>query len=481
MELSLITSSIALLAVIYFIRRILFKSTANLSSPGNLPLPPGSLGWPLIGETLEFSKTAGKGVPEKFVMERVAKHKSEVIKTHLLGETVIVLSGQAGNKFLFGNENKLVRAWWPAPLRRLFGDCLITSRSAEDAVRVRSKLMTFLNPTALKSYVDTIDTVSRDHFKTHWSGRDELKVQPTVKQYAFDLALRLFMGKDDPQCISQFTAKFNVFAKGLLEFPIDLPGTRFNGAMKAAEAMRKEIKAIISQRRADMRNKQASPPQDLLSHLLAQGGKSMAEAELIGNLLLVLYSSHDTGSSLIASLISCLAKFPQVYESVLQEQMDIAATKGPGELLHWDDIQQMRYSWLVASEVLRLRSPATGTFREVLSDFEYAGYKIPKGCKMYISIGSTHKNPSLFPEPEEFNPSRFEGAGPAPYSYVPFGGGPRMCPGIEFAKLETLVFLHNLVKNFKWELKNADEKFGYDEYVLTHYDGLPVKLKPRLL
>ncbi|KAK4365746.1 hypothetical protein RND71_013626 [Anisodus tanguticus] len=71
--------------------------------------------------------------------------------------------------------------------------------------------------------------------------------------------------------------------------------------------------------------------------------------------------------------------------------MEVAKSKAGGELLNWDDIQKMKYSWNVACEALRLMPPAQ--------------------------------------EPEEFDPSRFEGSGPAPYTFVPFGGGPKICPG----------------------------------------------------
>ncbi|XP_027164256.1 dammarenediol 12-hydroxylase-like [Coffea eugenioides] len=137
----------------------------------------------------------------------------------------------------------------------------------------------------------------------------------------------------------------------------------------------------------------------------------------------------------------------------------------------------MKYSWSVASEVLRISTPGFGGFREAITDFTYEGFTVPKGSKIFWTFDATHKNPKYFPDPEKFEPSRFQGNGPAPYAFVPFGGGPRMCPGNEYARVVILVFMHNVVTKFRWEKLIPGENMIY--YPAPRpARGLPVILHP---
>ncbi|MED6180817.1 hypothetical protein PIB30_013900 [Stylosanthes scabra] len=158
--------------------------------------------------------------------------------------------------------------------------------------------------------------------------------------------------------------------------------------------------------------------------------------------------------------------------------MEIAKTKAEGEeLLDWKDVNKMRYSWNVACEVMRINPITPGGFREAIDDFTFNGFSIPKGWKLFWSANSTHKNEKYFPEPEKFDPSRFEGNGPAPYTFVPFGGGPRICPGNEYARLVIMVFLHNFVKRFKWQVLNPNENIVVDPFPVPA-NHLPIRLYP---
>lgn len=132
-------------------------------------LPPGSLGWPVIGETLEFLRWGYEGKPEVFIRERMEKYDSRAFKTSMLGEPMVVFCGAAGNKFLFSNENKDVQVWWPSSVRKLLRSSLVTKVGCE-AKTTRKLFMTFLNPEALRNYLAKMDSVACSHITTYWQG-----------------------------------------------------------------------------------------------------------------------------------------------------------------------------------------------------------------------------------------------------------------------------------------------------------------------
>ncbi|XP_057958888.1 beta-amyrin 28-monooxygenase-like [Malania oleifera] len=477
-SLTFVLSSSFLLSFL-FLTLLIYKHKSNASHLPNLP--PGTTGLPFIGESLEFLSTGRKGHPEKFIYDRMARFSSQVFKTSLLGESTAVFCGTAGNKFLFSNENKLVTVWWPNSVNKIFPSSQQNS-SKEESKKMRKLLLGFLKPEALQRYIGIMDTIAQRHFEESWENNknNEVVVFPLAKRFTFWLVCGLFLSIEDPVQVSKFADLFNVLSSGIISIPIDLPGMPFNRAIKASNLIRKELRAIIKQRRIDLAENRASPAQDILSHMLLtadEDGQFMNELNVANKILGLLIGGHDTTSAAITFVVKYLAELPHVYNEVYKEQMEIAKAKAPGEVLNWEDIQKMKYSWNVACEVMRLAPPLQGAFREAINDFIYSGFSIPKGWKLYWSANSTHRNPECFPEPEKFDPSRFEGNGPAPYTFVPFGGGPRMCPGKEYARLEILVFMYNVVKRFKWEKLLPDEKIIVDPMPMPA-KGLPVRLLP---
>lgn len=392
---------------------------SNKYSVHNQKLPPGSVGWPVLGETYEFLSTGWKGYPEKFIFDRIHKFSSNVVKTSLFMEPAAVFAGAACNKFLFSNENKLVVAWWPDSVNKIFPSSTQTSSQVE-AKKMRKMIPQFLKPEALRNYIGTMDSIAQRHFAMEWENKDNVLVFPLAKRYTFWLACRLFVSIDDPDHVAKFADPFELLASGIISIPINFPGTPFNKGIKASNFIRTELRAIIKQRKIDLgENRTSSANQDILSHMLLasdETGKHMNELDIADKILGLLIGGHDTASAACTFIVKYLAEFPHIYDQVLQgiyiyssihlyviscvyhinimslieitEQMEIARSKSEQgeELLTWDDIQKMRYSWNVACEVMRLAPPLQGAFREAITDFSFNGFSIPQGWKVRTHI-----------------------------------------------------------------------------------------------
>ncbi|KAJ0795265.1 putative cytochrome P450 [Helianthus annuus] len=352
--------------------------------------------------------------------------------------------------------------WLPEAVGRLFGNrCLNTTRG-DEAKWLRKTMLPCLGPGALSNrYCIAMDEVTRLHIQSQWEGRSEVTVFVTVKPYLFELTCRLFLNLDDPRRVTELGSLFNTFLKGLGSLPIDIPGTQFYRGKRAAIAIKKQLIMIINQRKLTLKQENASSFEDLLSHVLLnsdENGRFLSEMEVANNILLLLFAGHDTSAVSITLLMKCLGEHPDVYKNVLKEQLGILEGKAPGEVLNWENIQKMRYSWNVVCEVLRLNPPV-------------------KGWKIMWSAPMTQKEEDNFPNVTKFDPSRFEGTGPTPFTYIPFGGGLRMCLGKEVASVQILVFLHNIVTKFKWDLLIPNEKIEYIP-LATPVKGLLIRLHP---
>ncbi|KAH7832824.1 hypothetical protein Vadar_000332 [Vaccinium darrowii] len=447
----------------------------------NANLPPGKVGYPMIGETLQYLLFFQKGQQDKFISERRTKYSSDVFLTSLFGHEMFFFCGPAANKFLFSNENKLVASWWPKAIDKLFySDPSVSSTS----IVVKSKLSreliaVFLKPNTVQSFTATMDRVAREHIEKYWEPEagGEVVVYEAAKKYTFDLACKLLAGIENPEHWTEFHDKFASVLAGMTSVPIDLPGTTFRKAIKDARFVSEKLVSIVKERKAMLEKEENPTIPDLVSGYLLtpdENGKFRTVEDTAEKIMGIMIGGFETTSMALTYTIKNLAELPHIYQEVYKEVMEIAKAKGPGELLSWSDIQKMRNTWNVVCEVMRLAPPAQIAFKEALTDFTFDGYRIPKESKVCWSFHSTHKDPAYFPNPEKFDPNRFEGNGPAPYTFVPFGGGQRMCPGKEYARIEILVFIYNLVKKFHWKKLIPNDKIIFK----SPERGLPICLKP---
>jgi len=246
------------------------------------------------------------------------KYESEVFKTNLFCQPAVVLCGAAGNTFMFSNESKILKAWYPDFVCKIFPSSVKRSL-IEQVDRLRTLLPEFLRPDALKRYVGIFDTVAGRHFASEWENKEEVVVFPLAKSLTFGLACRLFLSIEDPDHIAKLASPFNLVVSGIFSIPINLPGTPFNRAMKASNSIRTDLFAIIKQRKKDLAEGNASPKLDILSHMLLacdEKGAFMSELNIADTILALLASAHVSTSAACAFIVKYLAELPHIYEGV---------------------------------------------------------------------------------------------------------------------------------------------------------------------
>ncbi|KAJ7006446.1 abscisic acid 8'-hydroxylase 3-like [Populus alba x Populus x berolinensis] len=139
-----------------------------------------------------------------------------------------------------------------------------------------------------------------------------------------------------------------------------------------------------------------------------------------------------------------------------EEHINIQSKRTDGASLTWSEVNNMPYTNKVINETLRRATILPWFSRKAAQDFEIDGYKIKKGWSINLDVVSIHHDPEVFPDPEKFDPSRFD-APVKSFSFLGSGSGPRMCPGINLARLEICVFIHHLVIRYKWKPLDKDD------------------------
>ncbi|XP_051135311.1 cytochrome P450 716B1-like [Andrographis paniculata] len=446
-------------------------------------VPPGQLGLPIIGQSFKLLWAMRSNTAEQWISAR-AKRYGPISKMSLFGKPTVFVHGQTANRLVFGGDGTKLSIQQTESMRMLLGERCLLELVGEDHKRLRNALTSFLKPESLKNYIGRIDEEIKLHLEANWHGKETVTVLPLMKTLTFDIICTILFGVERGAIRDALVEYFQQMIAGMWTLPINMPFTRFNRSLRAAAKVREMLKGVVHEKRIEL-EKGASSRQDLITCLLTihgdDGEELISEDEIIHNIILVMVAGYDTSAVVITFLVRLLANNAQVRETVLQEQVKIKNNKPLKELLTWEDLGKMKYTWRVAMETLRMIPPIFGGFRKVMEDIEYNGYLIPKGWQVFWVTSMTHMDGDIFPEPENFDPDRFVNpASIPPYSYIPFGAGARICPGYELAKIEILSTIHYLVTEFDWKLCSRDNSYIRDP-MPAPAQGLPIQLCKRKL
>jgi cytochrome P450 len=417
------------------------------------PAPPGPDGLPLLGNALQLVRD-----PFGFI-DDVGEY-GDVVSYHLAGIRFTAL--------LHPDHVEQVLVGDPDPFRRWTGDewnvlgefapeGLLLSEG-EQWRRQRVGMQPMFTPDRIESYTDAMGEYA-DRMVDEWDDGETVAINRETSRLALRILARSLFdldvsGQDDVVTRAAAAINDRADSRSLGTFlPRWIP-TRARRRSRRAMAV---LDDLLDDRIAE-RRRAPEAHDDLLAFMLSADGPDggFTEAEVRDNLVTFLFAGHETTSLALAYTLFLLATNPE-QRATLDEELD--AVLG-GEPPTPTDLPELTYLDRVITEALRLYPPAYVLFREAVEDTTVGGYAVPEGSKLSLPIYNIHHDQRWYDDPEAFRPGRwtdvFEESLPE-YAYFPFGGGPRHCIGMRFARMELMHVLPTVLQRTEFELESDPE------------------------
>jgi cytochrome P450 len=215
---------------------------------------------------------------------------------------------------------------------------------------------------------------------------------------------------------------------------------------RAIRKLERIIVAIIAERR-----KTGTDRGDLLSMLLEaqdeESGRRMSDQQLRDEVMTLFMAGHETTANTLAWAWVLLSEHPDV-EARLHAELDLVLGGRPPGIA---DLPRLRFAESIVSETLRIYPTVWMIGREAIEPVELDGYRIPAGTTVFMPQWVVHRDCRWYDDPEEFRPDRWEDGliqRIHRYAYFPFGGGPRICIGNQFALMEATLILATIASEY---------------------------------
>ncbi|XP_020349764.2 cytochrome P450 26A1 [Oncorhynchus kisutch] len=441
------------------------------------PLPPGTMGLPFLGETLQMVLQR-----RKFLKIKRQKY-GYIYKTHLFGSPTVRVMGSEHVKQILMSEHKLVAAQWPASVRLILGSHALSNAHGALHKSKKKAIMKAFSGEALKEYIPVIREEVRCAVHSWLQSDSCVLVYPEMKRLMFRIAMRILLGFEPEQTKTdelELVEAFKEMINNLFSLPIDVPFSGLYRGLRARNIIHSKIEQNIKNKLSNIDNN--NNYKDALQLLIENGERNeerLSMEEIKESATELLFGGHETTASTATSLVMFLGLHAHVMRKMRHELQEkhLLGAQSEDKPLSIELLEQLKYTSCVIKETLRINPPVPGGFRVALKTFELNGYQIPKGWKVIYSICDTHDVLDTLMNKEEFQPERFLDKSPddsSRFGYIPFGGGARTCVGKEFAKVVLKVFLVEVVTRCDWTLLNGPPtmKTGPTVYPV---DNLPTK------
>nr|CAB3235463.1 cytochrome P450 26B1 [Phallusia mammillata] len=522
-------------AVVYFATLVVFwkllcvlwhkwnlRCTSDPASGlSHLPLPPGDFGLPFVGETLLWLAQGGK-----FNSIRRQKY-GNVFKTNVIGVPMVRVTGHELVKQILSSEHDKVTTIWPTAVRNIIGENALSNSTGADHSHKRKLTQKVFTRSALNSYIPMVREKCVQLLK-ELGQVDEPTIFASMQRLTVSTMCTLSgVNVKSSEEFDELYTTFRDLADNVMCIPLNIPFFAYNKALQARKKMLKLLHTHVQEKRQslmEMSQTGNGPSTDELDAFsimqlenlkyqercqaraninnnnvdvkesLPKNGENdapntpMSDIAMKETILELFFAGYSTTASVITSTMLELSRHPEIFRNLEDEllrfgHMRESSSKDeePFEELDLAKLHEMPYLDQVVKETLRCHPAILGAFRRARKTFQLGDYRVPKGWTMVYNIRDTHDYESG--GLNEFNPDRFAKKTDNrenKFKYIPFGCGPRNCPGQEFARMVIKLVVVEMIRRFKgWELTGQNPPVMRAIPTLRPADGMPVKLFPR--
>ena len=447
---------------------------------GNQKLAPGPRGAPLVGNLTEFRRDV------LGLMMRSMHEYGDIVRIRLGPVLAHLLCHPHHIEYVLKNRRNYDKNTLSSRIiARLTGSSLLVSNDTLWETQRRTMQPAF-SPPRTAAYVPMMSHSTEQMLKrwASWAvdGRP-FDIASEMMQLTYRIVERALFSTLSSSQLEDIEAAITVALQhtyrviergGIIPHWLPTPGNV--AFQKAVRTLDQRVYDIINQHRehGDMN--------DLVSLLLAatdeQTGRAMDQRQLRNEIIALLIAGHETTANALTWLWYLLGQHQDVAANLHDEVDSVLA----GRLPTAEDLDRLPQTTMAVLEAMRIYTPIWSMIRNVVADDEIDGYKIPARSRIVISPYVTHRHPEFWSDPERFDPSRFERdqfQSRHHYAYIPFGGGPRICIGQNFAKAEAVVIAAMVMQAYHVSLVPNHPVSMQPGITLRAQHGVKVTIKHR--
>ena len=427
---------------------------------------PGERGWPIVGNTLKLLKD-----PHGFTRAMVAKY-GLVYQNSSFGGPVVTLLGPDANELVLFDRERIFSSeqGWGPMLNLLFPRGLMLMDFEKHRADRRTLSVAF-KPEPMRLYADALNAGIAARV-SEWGGR-QVRFYDAIKALTLELAATSFLGLPfGPEADRINKAFVDEVQATIAPVRWPLPFTTMHKGVKAREYLCDVFAREIAARRS-------GSGEDMFSQICRatdESGALLSDQAIVDHMNFLMMAAHDTITSSATTLVMLLGRHRDWQEKLREEVKGLRLNSEEG--LPYARLDELVLTDYAFKEALRLMAPVPSIPRRALKDFRFGGYNIPAGTFVGVQPAFTHHMAEYWPEPERFDPLRFEPEqvrARHKFAWVPFGGGAHMCLGLHFAYMQIKILMAQLLTRYRIEIEEGSGRDWQAWPIPRPRDGLPVR------